>query len=104
MEARFKSRVRDGETFVCNTSQSGGPILQPTPEQLEISGKIVNTTEKWGFFVNNKLYRKEVETIKSLLKLNISINLWFRIKNFLQLRRRLRDAFALLILSILGLY
>lgn len=55
-------------------------------------------------FVNNKLYRKEVETIKSLLKLNISINLWFRIKNFLQLRRRLRDAFALLILSILGLY
>ena len=55
-------------------------------------------------FVNNKLYRKEVETIKNLLKPNISINLWFRIKNFQQLRRRFRDSFILLILSIFGFY
>jgi rhamnosyltransferase len=54
--------------------------------------------------VKNKFYRKEVEKIKSLLKLNISTNLWFRIKNFLQLRRRFRDSFILLILSIFGFY
>jgi rhamnosyltransferase len=54
--------------------------------------------------VKNKFYRKEVEKIKSLLKLNISTNLWFRVKNFLQLRRRFRDAFILLILSIFGFY
>ena len=76
MEARFKSRVKDGETFVCNTSQSGGPILQPTPEQLEISGKIVNTTEKWGFFVNNKLYKTATATCKALLNRDGYTNEW----------------------------
>ncbi len=54
--------------------------------------------------VKNKFYRKEVEKIKILLKLNISTNLWFRVKNFFQLRRRFRDAFILLILSIFGFY
>jgi rhamnosyltransferase len=54
--------------------------------------------------VKNNWYQKEVKKIKSLLQLDISLNFWFRIKNFLQLRRRLRDSLFLLIMSVIGLY
>jgi rhamnosyltransferase len=54
--------------------------------------------------IKNSWYQKEVEKIINLLQLDISLNFWFRIKNFLQLRRRLRDSLFLLIMSVIGLY
>ena len=76
MEARFKSFVQDGETFICITSQSGGRTLEPTPEQLTFSGKIVNTTTQWGFFANNTLYKNTTATCKALLNRNGVTNEW----------------------------
>lgn len=52
----------------------------------------------------SKWYKNEVNKIKSILDSNNSLNLTFRIKNFLELRRRPRDTIILLLLSILGLY
>ncbi|MDA9980718.1 glycosyltransferase [Pelagibacterales bacterium] len=54
--------------------------------------------------VKNNWYRKEVTKINELLKLRISLNFWFRFKNFWELRRRPRDVLILLIISISGLY
>jgi len=54
--------------------------------------------------IRESWYQKEVKKIQNLLASEINFNLKFRIKNFLQLRRRLRDAIILLIISILGLY
>jgi hypothetical protein len=76
MEARFKPFVKDGETFICITSQSGGRTLEPTPEQLAVSGKIVNTPTRWGFFANNTLYKNTTATCKALLNRNGATNEW----------------------------
>ena len=56
------------------------------------------------FLIKNRWYHKEVEKISSLLGVRISVNFWFRIRNFLQLRRRTRDAIVLLAMSAFGIY
>jgi rhamnosyltransferase len=54
--------------------------------------------------VKKKWYSKEVFKIASLLKVESCTHLWFRIKNFWQLRRRSLDAIFLLISSIFFIY
>lgn len=75
MEKRFRSYVKDGESFICITSQSGTPILEPTADQ-SVSGKIVSTQEKWGFFANNKLYKSASAACKGLLLRDGVTNEW----------------------------
>lgn len=54
--------------------------------------------------VKTKAYRQEVEKLVSLLDLDNEINLnrYFFISNFRDLRRRIRDACALLVFSLVG--
>ena len=54
--------------------------------------------------VKQKWYGTEVEKISQLLENKERLTLFFRLKNFWQLRRRPRDAFALLIMNLLGVY
>lgn len=54
--------------------------------------------------VKKKWYRSEVEKISGLLNINDVSKKWFRIKNFWQLRRRMRDVFALLVMNLLSIY
>jgi len=54
--------------------------------------------------VKQKWYRIEVEKISQLLGSEVRLTLLFRVKNFWQLRRRPRDAFALLLMNLLGVY
>jgi rhamnosyltransferase len=56
------------------------------------------------FLIKNNWYQKEVEKIKNLLESDLSLNFYFRIKNFWQLRRSPRDALLFLIISIIGFY
>ena len=76
MEKRFRPYVKDGESFICITSQSGAPILEPTAEDLSVSGKIVSTQEKWGFFANNTLYKSASAACKGLLLRDGETNEW----------------------------
>ena len=55
------------------------------------------------FMVREKWYRNEVEKICSLLDAPV-LSRWSSIKNFWQVRRRPRDAFALLLMNIIGIY
>ena len=57
--------------------------------------RIVMVKEHW--------YRHEVEKISTLLGFKKPTR-WFCIRNFWQLRRRPRDAFALLIMNIIGIF
>jgi len=75
MEKRFRPYVKDGESFICITSQSGTPILEPTAE-IAVSGKIVSTPEKWGFFANNTLYKSTTAACKGLLLRHGGTNEW----------------------------
>lgn len=54
--------------------------------------------------VKEKWYRAEVEKISQLLGNKDRLTLFFRLKNFWQLRRRPRDACALLVMNLLGIY
>lgn len=58
--------------------------------------------------VKDKWYRTEVEKIISLVDVNsdssFRLKRWYLIKNFWQLRRRPRDAFALLTMLIIGVF
>jgi rhamnosyltransferase len=58
--------------------------------------------------VREKWYRSEiakiVELIDSTKQVKFSLNRWFLIKNFWKLRRRPRDALALLLMLIFGLF
>lgn len=58
--------------------------------------------------VKDKWYRTEVEKIVSLVDVKsdsgFRLKRWYLIKNFWQLRRRPRDAFALLTMLILGMF
>ena len=56
------------------------------------------------FLIKNSWYKKEIEKISNLIELNTPLDFWFRIKNFWQLRRRPRDVFVLLIISLFGFY
>ena len=60
--------------------------------------------KKRFLLIKKNWYRKEVEKISNLLDFNHPLDFWFRVKNFWQLRRRPRDAFFLLIISLFGLY
>lgn len=53
--------------------------------------------------VREKWYRNEVEKICSLLDVPV-LSRWSSIKNFWQVRRRSRDAFALLLMNLTGIY
>jgi rhamnosyltransferase len=54
--------------------------------------------------VKNKWYRGEVEKIRQILHYPEPFGFWFRVKQFRQLRRRPRDAWVLLALTLFGLY
>jgi rhamnosyltransferase len=54
--------------------------------------------------IKDNWYKKEVEKISSLINFNHKLDFWFRIKNFWQLRRRPRDVFVLLIITLFGFY
>jgi len=58
--------------------------------------------------VKDKWYRNEVVKIGRLLmpycKTGFSMNRWFMVKHFWQLRRRPRDAYVLLIMLIIGMF
>ena len=56
------------------------------------------------FLIKNSWYRTEVEKINKLIQPDLLLNLNFRVKNFIYLRRRLKDALILLIISIFGFY
>lgn len=53
--------------------------------------------------VKEKWYQSEVKKISVLLNVDEPTR-WFKIKSFWQLRRRPRDAFALLAMNVLGIY
>jgi len=74
MEKRFRPYVKDGESFICITSQSGAPILESTA--VAVSGKIVSTPEKWGFSANNTLYKSATAVCKGLLLRDGDTNEW----------------------------
>jgi len=62
-----------------------------------------------SFFKRLKLvysgfYKKEVEKIKSLLKIDVEFSYFFFFKNFFQLRRRFRDSLMLFFFFILKIY
>lgn len=54
--------------------------------------------------VRQKWYREEVEKISQMLGNKAVLTLFFRLKNFWQLRRRPRDVFALFVMNLLGIY
>lgn len=54
--------------------------------------------------VRQKWYRAEVENISQVLGNKAELTLFFRLKNFWQLRRRPRDVFALFVMNLLGIY
>lgn len=62
-----------------------------------------------SFFKRLKLiysgfYKKEVEKIKSLLKIHDKLSYYFFFRNFFQLRRRFRDSLMLFLFFILKIY
>lgn len=68
----------------------------------------LNAHLKRFFMVKEKWYRTEVSNIVSLIlptdSVSFSLNRWFLVKNFWQLRRRTRDAVALLVMLVLGVF
>ena len=54
--------------------------------------------------IRQKWYRAEVEKISQALGSKVELSLFFRLKNFWQLRRRARDVFLLLVMNLLGIY
>ena len=60
------------------------------------------------FKIRNKWYRREVIKINNLLMKSkhseLTLNYWFLVNNFWQLRRRTRDAFVLLLMIVFGFF
>ncbi len=54
--------------------------------------------------IKQKWYRAEVEKISQLIGNKVELSLFFRLKNFWQLRRRPRDVFVLFMMNLLGIY
>jgi rhamnosyltransferase len=54
--------------------------------------------------VGQKWYRNEVKKISQMVGYQAELKLFFRLKNFWQLRRRPRDVFALLAMNVLGIF
>jgi len=77
---------------------------QHADNQVGFNSGFKAASKRWAL-VKDEWYFKEVNKIANLSNADVKLELnrWFLIKNFFQLRRRPRDALALLIMIIIGL-
>lgn len=64
----------------------------------------VRAIKKRLLLIKNNWYKTEILKIKNILKIGNDLNLSFRLKNFLHLRRRPRDILLMLFFNLFGLF